>query len=183
MTEALSIQNELSIDDIRKILNQKTVYPLITQLLDRRVIYLKEELKSGYKPKEVLCVKLAEPYASNQELLEEAFEKLSRSNRQVEALMAFIQFSKNQEVVQVQDIIKKARVDHGVIKAIEKKEVFETFKKSISRIAGYEEELVESSGLSEQQVQAIEAIKNEKDKMVTLLHGVTGSGKTRVMSN
>ena len=180
VTEALSIQNELSIDDIRKILNQKTVYPLITRLLDRRVIYLKEELKSGYKPKEVLCVKLAEPYASNQELLEEAFEKLSRSNRQVEALMAFIQISKNQEVVQAQDVIKKATVDHGVIKAIEKKEVFETFKKSISRIAGYEEELVESSELSEQQVQAIEAIKSEKDKMVTLLHGVTGSGKTRV---
>lgn len=180
VTEALSIQNELSIDDIRKILNQKTVYPLISRLLDRRVIYLKEELKSSYKPKEVSCLKLAEPYASNQELLEEAFEKLSRSNRQVEALMAFIQLSKNQDIVQSQDVIKKATVDHGVLKAIEKKGVFEIYKKAISRIAGYEEELVESSELAEQQIAAIEAIKNEKNTNVTLLHGVTGSGKTRV---
>ncbi len=180
VTEALSIQNELSINDIRKILNQKTVYPLINRLLDRRIIYLKEELKPGFKPKKVSCVKLTEPYASNQELLEEAFEKLSRSTRQVEALMAFIQLSKNQDIVQVQDVYKKATVDRAVLKAIEKKGVFEIYKKAVSRIAGYEEELVESSELSAQQKDAIEAIKSEENKNVTLLHGVTGSGKTRV---
>ncbi len=180
ITEALSIQNELSIDDIRKILNQKTVYPLINRLLERKIVYLKEELKSSYKPKTVSCVKLSEPYLSNPELLEEAFEKLSRSNRQVEALMAFIQLSRNQELVQTQDVCKKASVESSVIKAIEKKGIFEIYKKAVSRIGGYEEELVESSELATQQIAAIEAIKTEKNTNVTLLHGVTGSGKTRV---
>ncbi len=180
ITEALSIQHELSLDDIRKILNQKTVYPLISRLLEQRVIYLKEELKSGYKPKKVSCVKLAEPYHSNPELLEEAFELLSRSNRQVEALMAFIHLSKKQEIVQSQDVCKKASVDSSVLKAIEKKGVFEIYKKQVSRIGGYEEDLVESHDLSAQQITAIEAIQAEKDTLVTLLHGVTGSGKTRV---
>lgn len=180
ITEALSIQNELSIDDIRKILNQKTVYPLINRLLERKVIYLKEELKSSYKPKKVSCVKLSEPYASNLELLEEAFELLGNSNRQVEALMAFIHLSKKLDMVQSQDVCKKASVDATVLKAIEKKGIFEIYKKDVSRIAGYEEELVESSELSEQQISAIEAIKVETNNRVTLLHGVTGSGKTRV---
>ena len=74
IAEALSIQNELSIADIQGILNQKTVYPLIRKMLDKKIIFLKEDLKQKYKARKVHCVKLAEPYASQKELLDEAFE-------------------------------------------------------------------------------------------------------------
>jgi primosomal protein N' (replication factor Y) len=57
--EALSFQQELSVDAIRKILdkkNKQAVYPVVNSLLQKKVIYLKEELKEKYKPKTVTCV-------------------------------------------------------------------------------------------------------------------------------
>ena len=181
IAEALSIQNELSIEDIRGILNQKTVYPLINKLLEKRIIYLKEEMKTKYKAKTIACVELQEPYATEPLLLEEAFDKLKRSNRQEEALLAFIQLEKKQEFVRRQDIYKAANVDTGVLKAMEKKGIFQFYDKEVSRIAGYEDELVEMSELSAQQVGALNHIDvHFKEKNVVLLHGVTGSGKTRV---
>ncbi|MCB9287728.1 MAG: primosomal protein N' [Lewinellaceae bacterium] len=181
IAEALSIQNEISIDDVRGILQQKTVYPLIRRMLEKRIIYLKEDLKAKYKPKTVSCVRLQEPYASHPELLEEAFELCSRSTRQVEALMAYVQLAKKLEFVRRQDIYSKASVDASVLKAMEKKEIFELYEREVSRLGGYEEEIMDADTLAEQQQRALNEIRGHfRDKNVVLLHGVTGSGKTRV---
>ena len=181
IAEALSIQNEISIEEVRGILQQKTVYPLIRRMLEKRIVYLKEDLKAKYKPKTVACVRLREPYASQPKRLEEAFELCSRSTRQVEALMAFIQVSRQLEFVRRQDIYTKANVDSSVLKAMEKKEIFELYDREVSRLGGYEEETVDADTLSEQQERALDELRGHfQDKNVVLLHGVTGSGKTRV---
>lgn len=181
IAQALTYQEEISVEDVRKILNQKTVYHLIKSLLEKKIIYLKEDLKERYRPKKVACVQLAEPYASDSGLMQEAFEKLSRSTRQVEALMAYIQISRKQEYVRKQEIYQAAKVDYGVIKAMVKKGVFEEYEKEISRLAAYEDEMIDAFDLSEQQEGAISSIKSQfEEKNVVLLHGVTGSGKTRV---
>jgi len=179
--EALSIQNELSTSDIQKILNQKTVYPLMQRMINKKIIYLKEELKEKYTPKIVVCVRLQEPYISNPELLQEAFDKLSRSTRQVEALMAYVQLSRTQKVIRRAELGKKANVDSSVLKAMVKKEIFEFYDKEISRIGVYEDDLKDTFDLSAQQETALTELRTHfQDKNVALLHGVTGSGKTRV---
>ena len=181
IAEALTIQNELKIADVQAILNQKTIYPIINKLLEKRVIYLKETLKEKYKPKKIGCVRLKEPYHSDRQLLQEAFEKVAKAERQMEALMAFVQLDREQKFVQKSAIYKKANVTSTVLKAMEKKGIFDIYQKEISRLGGYEEELLETSELSEQQVRAIKEIKSIfREKNVALLHGVTGSGKTRV---
>lgn len=181
IVEALTIQNEISIEDIRKILDQKSVYSLIKGLLEKKVIYLKEDLKTKYKPRKVICVRLQEPYAGQADLLEEAFEKLSRSNRQVEALMAYIQLSPKHEFIRKQDIYNLAKVDSTVINAMVKKGIFELYDRKISRLGGYGEEMVDAKVLSKQQIQALKELRAQfEEKNVILLHGVTGSGKTRV---
>ncbi|MCB9049709.1 MAG: primosomal protein N' [Lewinellaceae bacterium] len=181
IAEALSIQQEISIEEVRGILQQKTVYPLIRRMLEKRIVYLKEGLKDKYKPKTVACVRLQEPYASQPKLLEEAFELCSRSTRQVEALMAYVQLAKKLEFVRRQDIYSKANVDASVLKAMEKKEIFDLYEREVSRLGGYEEDTVDADLLSEQQARALEELRAHfQDKNVALLHGVTGSGKTRV---
>ena len=45
VTEALSIQKEITIEDVQKILNKRTVYPVIQKLLDKRILVFKEELQ------------------------------------------------------------------------------------------------------------------------------------------
>ncbi len=181
IAEALTIQQEISIGDVRGILQQKTVYPLIRRMLEKRIIYLREDLKTRYQPKTVACVRLQEPYASRKELLEKAFELCSRSTRQAEALMAYVQLSRQLEFIRRQDIYARAGVDSPVLKAMEKKGIFELYEREVSRLGGYEEETVDADTLSGQQEQALAEIRgNFREKNAVLLHGVTGSGKTRV---
>ncbi len=181
IAEALHHQNELSISDVRKILRQKTVGNIINSLLEKRVIYIKEELKERYQPKKAICLRFKEPYASNPESLEEGFELLSRSNRQVEALIAFIQLSREKSFVKRIDVVKSANTDVSVLKAIEKKGIIESYEREVSRLGAYDDILVDSQALTEQQERALKELKASLlTKNVVLLYGVTGSGKTRI---
>ncbi len=182
--EALSFQQELSVDAIRKILdkkNKQAVYPIVNSLIQKKIIYLKEELKEKYKPKSVTCVRLTAVYQENPELLQEAFELLKRSDRQVETLMAYLQLAKEHKFVKRPQLCKKANVDSSVIKAMVKKEIIELYDREISRINPYAEETIDKSPLSGQQEKAVSEIDAFfEEQSVVLLHGVTGSGKTRV---
>ncbi|MBK8490605.1 MAG: primosomal protein N' [Saprospirales bacterium] len=181
VTEALSIQGELTLDEVRSILDQKTIYPVIHQLIEKRIIYLKEEIQAKYQPKTISCVRLQEPYASRPELLEEAFELTSRSAKQTDALMAFVQLVRKGPFVRKQAIYELANADHGVIKALEKKGILETYEQEVSRMPGYEDESAEQSDLSEKQQTALTQIREQFEEYpVVLIHGVTGSGKTRL---
>lgn len=182
--EALNYQQELSVDAIRKILdkkNKRAVYPVINSLLQKKIIYLKEELKEKYKPKKITCVRLHSTYIEDSKLLQEAFELLKRSDRQVETLMAYLQLSKEHKFVKRSDLCKKANVNTSVINAMVKKEVIELYDREISRINPYADELIDQSPLSNQQKRAVSEIDSIFEKQsVVLLHGVTGSGKTRI---
>ena len=183
IAEALTIQNELTLQQIQKILNQKTVYPIVNRLLMFGVLELKEELLTKFKPKLVSCVKLSELYATDTtgRALAAAFDLVKNSDKQNMALLAYLQLAKNQPVIRNSDIYEKAKVDISVVRAIEKKGIFEIFEREVSRLGSYDDDLVDASKLSEQQAQTIaEIVDNFKTKNVILLHGVTGSGKTRV---
>jgi primosomal protein N' (replication factor Y) len=181
VTEALTIQNELSIEEVKQIVQQKTVYDLIRRMLDKKIIYLKEDLKEKFKPKTIACVRLQEPYASQPETLQAAFDLLSRSTRQVEALMAYIQIARQKNIVRKEEVCQAAKVESTVLTAMEKKGIFELYQQEVSRIGGYGNDLSDADPLSEQQERAIHEIKERfAEKNVVLLQGVTGSGKTRV---
>ncbi|MEM9991840.1 MAG: primosomal protein N', partial [Bacteroidota bacterium] len=104
IVEALQHRTELSVKDIRDLLTQKTVHHIINKLLDKRIIYLKEDLKEKYKPKKIGCVRLQEPYGSESELLSNAFDLTSRSAKQTATLLAFVQLYKQQPFIRKQDL-------------------------------------------------------------------------------
>ncbi|MEO1712157.1 MAG: primosomal protein N' [Bacteroidota bacterium] len=182
ITEALTIQEVLKVEDARQILQVKSIYPVIQRLLQKKIIYLEENIKEKFKPKKIHAVRLIEPYASQPDLLEEAFELCSRSTRQVEALMAFITLSQQSDgPIRRSMLTKKANVDTGVIRAIEKKGIWEIFEQEISRIGKYTEDLEDGAPLSPAQTQALQEVETAfKQHQTVLLHGVTGSGKTRI---
>lgn len=62
-----------------------------------------------------------------------------------------------------------------------KKSIFELYEREVSRIGGYEDEVSEADELAPQQVRALQEIRTHfaEGKNTVLLHGVTGSGKTR----
>jgi primosomal protein N' (replication factor Y) (superfamily II helicase) len=194
VAEALTIQKELTIEQIQKILNQKTVYPIVNRLLMFGILELKEELHQKYKPKTATYIRLKEPYLSDTVppsrdddksvkgyALAAAFDLAKSSEKQTNVLLAYAQISRNQSFIKASDIYEKAKVDISVLRALEKKGIFELYEKEVSRVGGYEDDISEATEMSDQQTKAIYEIgQNFKDKNVILLHGATGSGKTRV---
>lgn len=189
IAEALQIQQEIIVEDARKILNKKTVFPVIQRLLNKGVMFLREDLQEKFKPRKVSAIRLAEPFRTQPDLLREVFAELSGKERQVEILMAFLALEKRHPFVLKQDVLSKADVSESSLNTVVKKGILEKYDREVSRLSGYEDELVEADELSTQQVRAIEEIRSLvgfknlsglKGKNVVLLYGVTGSGKTRV---
>ncbi|MBX2893059.1 MAG: primosomal protein N' [Saprospiraceae bacterium] len=181
VAEALHIQNEVTIDDARKILNKKTVFPVVQSLLNRGVLFLREDLQEKFKPRKVTAVRLAEPYRSQPDLLKEVFSELQNKERQVEILMAYMALSRRQPVVLRQEVLQKADVSPSSFATLVKKGILETYDREVSRLSGYEDELADAGELSPEQRRAFSEIKDcFSTKNVALLHGVTGSGKTRI---
>jgi primosomal protein N' (replication factor Y) len=184
VAEAVSIQNELTILQIQDILNKKTIFPILRSLLDKRIISIKEELIEKFKARMVNFVSLNEPYLSEPNCLSEAFDLVANSEKQTKALLAFVQISRNKIFsMPVSDIYLLADVDSSVLQAIAKKGIFTIQKQKLSRITDRSESQQPEAmdPLSYMQVNAIDDIKKilaaEKP---CLLHGITGSGKTRV---
>jgi primosomal protein N' (replication factor Y) len=181
VAEALHLQHELKLSDVQAILGQKMVYPIVKSLLEKNILFIKEELQTAYKPKTISCLRLQEPYRSEASLLGEAFKKLGRADRQMEALMAFVQLSRSAPFVRKQAVMDAAKASSAIIKALEDKGILETYQREVSRLGGYEDELQDNVALSPQQLAAFQQILAAWErKNVALLNGVTGSGKTQV---
>lgn len=178
--EALTIQKELTINDVKSILDRKTVYPLIRDLIDKRILFLKEELIQKYKPKMIPMVKLKDQWSREKDI-NEIFDLITRSEKQQRTLITYFDLSKNNNEVpesSIRAVVPNA--DSATFKALEKKGILERYKIQVGRF-DYKEQFEELKPLSEQQEIAFEEIeKAHSIPKPVLLHGVTGSGKTRV---
>jgi len=150
IVEALIIQKEISMSDIQSILGQKSVAKLINKLIEKRLIFVRQILKTKYKPKIVDCVRFTQAYQEYPELLNEAFELTSKSEKQTNALLAFVQLQKSNKFVRKTDIYKTAKIDTSVIKAMVKKGIFEVYPRTVSRIESEDVNVDELPPLTEQ---------------------------------
>ncbi len=181
VAEALTIRNELTIQEISEILNKKTIYPIIRSLLDKQVLEIKEELIQKYSAKKVRAIQLSPEFTDQAVLLQFLDDKI-RSEGQERAILAYLTLSKSGNMlIPVSDIYEMARVNGAILKALEKKGVFTISKIDVSRLKVYSDDILEVPDLSIEQVSAIAAIKEfQIEKKPVLIHGITGSGKTRV---
>ncbi|MEL6275415.1 MAG: primosomal protein N', partial [Bacteroidota bacterium] len=180
IAEALSLQNELSLQDVRDVLQVKTIYPTIKSLLDKRIIFQKEQFQERFKPKKVRCVRWGENFREPNAQVK-AFDLVGKSEKQTAVLMEFIQQSRDLPFVRRRDLLKRTGANDGILKAVAKKGIFELYDREVSRLGGGEEETISAFELSEQQERALQETRDffAENKPV-LIHGVTGSGKTRV---
>jgi primosomal protein N' (replication factor Y) (superfamily II helicase) len=179
VSEALSIQNELTIAQIQDILDKKTVYPVIKELLYKGVLVIKEELTQKFKEKSATFIECAPEYIDRPDA---ALDITTKSDNQSRAVLSYYSLAKKMKRVSQKALCDMAGVDATVIKAIEKKGIFKRYEKIISRIDkdGNDQEY-ELSPLSPVQSEVYDKVKTAfDDRKVVLLHGVTGSGKTRI---
>ncbi|MBT5402569.1 MAG: primosomal protein N' [Crocinitomicaceae bacterium] len=184
IVEAIEIRNVLSLLEISEILDQKTVYPLIKSLLEKKAVLVEEELINKYKPKIDKYVRLTADY-TREESLKNVFDALERAPKQLELLMQLISQSKmfghSPIEVKKNSLQKAAGASSAQTAQLVKKGIIEIYEKEIGRIESYDGSLTPFNELSSQQAVALKEIDHAfKSKQVCLLHGVTSSGKTNV---
>lgn len=178
--EALDLAGELTVNDIIKILGQKTVFPLLKSLFEEGFVLISEEIKDRFKPKRKAFLVLGAEFR-DEEGKRNLLDSLNRAPKQQDAVIAFIQLRKTKEDITRQDIMEATGVSSGVVASLIEKGVFEVDERVVSRLGGEDVELTANFEFSEAQQQAHQQVNTllvEKD--VVLLHGVTASGKTQV---
>uniref|UniRef100_UPI0030DA1FA4 replication restart helicase PriA n=1 Tax=uncultured Planktosalinus sp. TaxID=1810935 RepID=UPI0030DA1FA4 len=181
IVEALQFQKELRIQDVQDIVNKKAVFTLLHRLVDKRIIVSKEEVVEQYKPKMVKFVRLHQNYDTPRGL-QRLLEELTSAKKQKEVVMHYFTLSsKSKKPIQLKELQELCKVSDSVFKALESKEVLEIYEIKKDRVDFNGEEIQTIKKLSESQQKAFAKIKEHwTSKQVTLLHGVTSSGKTEV---
>jgi len=177
--EALEHQSHLTIHQVVDILGKKKVMPIVNELFKKSAIIIKEEIYEQYKPKLVKYVRLHSDYNSD-DSLENLLEQLSRAKKQREAVLSFFQLSTVKKPIKVKSLEDKANVSSSILKSLVDKNIFEFYHIQKDRIQ-FKGDTNSLKVLNEFQEKALTEIRESfTKKEVTLLHGVTSSGKTEV---
>ena len=177
--EALQQQSQLTIHQVIAILGKKKVMPIVNALLKKEAIVIKEEIYEQYKPKLVKYVRLHKNYTSD-DSLGKLLEELSNAKKQREAVLGFFQLLTTKKPIKAKDLEEKAVVSSSILKSLVDKQILEFYHIQIDRVQ-YKGDTNDLKVLNEFQEKALSEIKETfKEKDVTLLHGITSSGKTEV---
>ena len=180
--EALQHQSMLRVDEVRAIVDTKNILPILNRLLEKNIIILKDEIYEQYKPKLVRYVKLGSPYKS-EDRLEELLNSLTRAPKQSQVVLSLFQLqATDKKPIKVTDLERASGSSKAVIKTLIDKGILEEYHIQTDRVNyGGTTDDFDLKTLNEHQQKALQEIHESFDnKKVTLLHGVTSSGKTEV---
>ncbi len=178
--EALQHQSSLRVQDIMAILNKKNIFPVVQKLLNKNVLSLQEEMLEEYKPKLIRYIRLHHDYSSDESLI--LLLDSLKGVKQKEALMHYFQLNaQNKKPISVKQLTEVSQVSAAIVKALVDKSIFEEYFIQEDRVNFENNKLDNDLILSVTQQKAITEIKESfTTKEVSLLHGVTSSGKTEI---
>ncbi|TWF39122.1 replication restart DNA helicase PriA [Chitinophaga polysaccharea] len=180
IAEALLIRKELRIEEVQLILDKSEVYSVIKKLLEKKVLLIYEELKEVYKEKKENYVQLHAEYQEESRLAA-LFDEMGRAPKQMELLLAYLHLLKTEGSVKQTALLKKSGATAAQLKGLIDKNILWVEKRTVDRIATGKVDTQIDFVLSPAQETALEEVRHHfTDKQVTLLHGVTSSGKTQV---
>ena len=178
-------RGRVQIAEIARATGFKTVERNVSHLLDMDALHVSERVVDNYRPKTEACVRLTIT-RDKEDKLHQFFDQLKRAPKQESLLLAYLDMSHwlqsgETREVSKENLLKRAGVSGAVLHEAVKRGLFEIYKKEINRFADLGSILEEPPALSEEQQRAYKEIhQSMRQHAITLLHGVTSSGKTSV---
>ena len=186
IVEALEIQETLDLKEISEIVGIKTIQPIIKVLMDKKVVLSLEALNDKFIPKTAIYI-----FLNEQLLIENALEELLKtleqkksSQKQLDTILLLLKEG-NFSNGNIEPVLRKKLETLGssisTLNTLEKNGVISQKRVEISRLSSSNNDIKELKALSISQERALKEIKvSFESKQVSLLHGVTGSGKTEI---
>ena len=182
----ISAKKICSVQDMAQELTEFNILPVLKQLLDKNAIFLNEEIKETYKPRQEKFFSLS-AQCKDETVLAKWFDKLERAPRQQECLMSFLsQVGGLGKAIMGANISRTELFKNPVIQPapwleLVNKGIIEQSTHEVSRVQNSQQEAVDVNSLSPIQEEALQSIHRSFDRFdTTLLHGVTSSGKTEI---
>lgn len=179
-------KKEMSIEEIGKVLRRSSVHQILKRAFDKGIVLMTEEIHQRYKPKFESRLRLAENYKSESELsnLFDSFASNPKKEKQQEVLMVFLKYlyeAEGRESVRKSDITSYQGISKSALQTLINNGILNEFEVRIDRLKEFTGIVSEPAVLSDIQKEAFNQL-NESFKSfpVSLLHGVTGSGKTEI---
>ncbi|MCW5919717.1 MAG: primosomal protein N' [Bacteroidetes bacterium] len=179
--EALHSVKELSLKEISRILDRKHVFPVVKTLLQKKLVLSVENIGEDFKIPMANFIRRTEQ-TNDQDFLKRQFDLLEKkAPRQLDVLMQLLLLEKNYSEGKVPQkvLLHKSGVTAAVLKQLLKKGLIEILtERATGTKSFFNKDFFE---LSVEQSTALKEInKSFTEKPVTLLHGVTSSGKTEL---
>jgi len=181
ISEALQIKKQLSLIEIQKLLDKKSVYPVINKLIQKGICSVEETMHDKYTIKVEHLLHL-HPDFHSEAALEQLLNDWTRAPKQLALLLSFLHLQKTEGLVQQKALLDKSGAAHAQLKALIDKGILVVEKRKIDRLAV--DASLGNTNLHQlsigQQLAYDSIVEQMKTNAVNLLHGVTGSGKTQI---
>ena len=187
--ELLLHRETMTVAEVGKSLQVAKVMPIIKSLVDKHAVITDEEIRNPYKPKKETVVRLASPYDQEpafMELLDRLNAKSSTAT-QADTLLAFMMLTREgnryhfDAAIPKSTLVHSEKINPSSLQTLLKKGILKSEEHVISRLVDISAENAAEVQLSVPQDNAYQQIKHSFGQFsVTLLHGVTGSGKTEI---
>ncbi len=176
----------MSVAEIEKATGYTNVSLTAARMLERKILMVSEKLVERYVARRITYVAVNADRGDS-DRLHAMFDSVSRARKQQTALLALLEMSAFMQPgtelkeVTLTDLLERTSLTRPIISELERKGIVRIYKREISRFAPSGLTASPLPTLSDAQQTALTALHsswNEKD--VTLLHGVTSSGKTEI---
>ena len=184
--ELLSTNGTAKVSDIIKAVNIQKIMPLLKTMIEKKIIIMDEELKQRYTPKIETYLKLSPEYldAEKGRELFDSLEGKASSHKQLEVMLKFMQQTDfGKQSIRKSIFTRDKDLSLSSLKTLIKNGVIVAYDQQESRLIDVDKtQSVNTIKLSDQQQKAFEKIdiNNAEAPQITLVHGVTSSGKTEL---
>jgi len=179
--QLLDHEGAMSVSAIENTLKSGNVASTVNRMIESGMLIVSEKLVERYRVRHETYVAMN----ITCEELPEAFALVRGARKQETLLLAMLEMSGFQRgsacEVPKTTLLERAQVSPAIFTALEKKGILKSYRKEINRFKFSGESKGQIPRLSGPQMQALDEIhRSWLAKDVTLLHGVTSSGKTEI---